>query len=355
MMANPQNVEALGEKLNVRWKNLAAARSRSTEMLRKLQEALSWFDSSDLSVVVFGSLARGELTQGSDIDWTLLVDGQADPQHLETSLELKGKIESFFHKGPGQEQTFGGMAFSHSLVHDIGGQDDTNKNTTRRILLLLESVAIGRSEAYGRIVTAVLNRYLLEDRAFATSASVTDRVPRFLLNDFARYWRTMAVDFAYKARTRQGKGAAIRNLKLRMSRKLLYVSGLLSCFACTPAFAQPRCGRSDGLEPPAKCVECLRTFMARSPLEIIAGAVLTLGDSALPAGQKIVSAYDEFVGLLADPDRRKHIEDVSPEDMETDQAFREAREVSHRFRDGVLELFFDTDPLRNLTRMYGVF
>ena len=34
-------------------------------------------------------------------------------------------------------------------------------------------------------------------------------VPRFLLNDFARYWWTMAVDFAYKQRTRFGEGAAI--------------------------------------------------------------------------------------------------------------------------------------------------
>jgi hypothetical protein len=28
------------------------------------------------------------------------------------------------------------MAFSHGIVHRIGGQNDTNKNTTQRILLL---------------------------------------------------------------------------------------------------------------------------------------------------------------------------------------------------------------------------
>jgi predicted nucleotidyltransferase len=35
--------------------------------------ALRRIDSED--AVVFGSLARGEFTAGSDIDWTLLVDG----------------------------------------------------------------------------------------------------------------------------------------------------------------------------------------------------------------------------------------------------------------------------------------
>jgi hypothetical protein len=31
------------------------------------------------------------------------------------------------------------MIGSHDIVHEIGGEDDTNSNTTRRVLLLLES------------------------------------------------------------------------------------------------------------------------------------------------------------------------------------------------------------------------
>ena len=34
------------------------------------------------------------------------------------------------------------MAFSHEIVHHIGGQADTNRNTTQRILLLLEATAL---------------------------------------------------------------------------------------------------------------------------------------------------------------------------------------------------------------------
>jgi hypothetical protein len=45
-------------------------------------------------------------------------------------------------KAPGQTGTFGNMAFSHDIIHQIGGQNDSNKNTTQRILLLLESVEL---------------------------------------------------------------------------------------------------------------------------------------------------------------------------------------------------------------------
>lgn len=53
---------------------------RKTTDLRERLSALSEFSSEDASVVVFGSVGRGEVTDASDVDWTLLVDGPADPQ-----------------------------------------------------------------------------------------------------------------------------------------------------------------------------------------------------------------------------------------------------------------------------------
>ncbi len=35
-----------------------------------------------MSVVVTGSFARGEATEGSDFDWMLLVDGASDSEHF---------------------------------------------------------------------------------------------------------------------------------------------------------------------------------------------------------------------------------------------------------------------------------
>jgi Putative nucleotidyltransferase DUF294 len=156
---------------------------------------------TEYSILVFGSIGRDELTPGSDLDWTLLVDGIADPAHLDVALAIRRKLDDVGYKQPGPEGVFGNFAFSHELIHQIGGQDDSNANTTRRILLLLEGQAIGRGDAYNRVVSAILHRYLKEDRGLWYGSSEF-KVPGFLLNDIARYWGTMAVDFAYKQRTR---------------------------------------------------------------------------------------------------------------------------------------------------------
>lgn len=39
----------------------------------------------DSTFVMFGSMARNEVTAGSDLDWTLLVDGQCDTRHLDVT------------------------------------------------------------------------------------------------------------------------------------------------------------------------------------------------------------------------------------------------------------------------------
>ena len=183
-----------------------------------------------------------------------------------------------------------------------------------------------------------------------------------MLNDFARYWRTMAVDFAYKHRKRQGKGAAIRNLKLRFSRKLLFAAALLSCFSCQVQVARDvdpaPCPQTE-----AECIDCLRAFLRKTPLEVLAAVVLHLLDRAAngeaaaalaAAASDTLTSYDRFIGILADETKRRHLEQLSPEDIDDDPEFQAARGASHAFRDGLLRIFFDTE-LAELTRFYGVF
>jgi predicted nucleotidyltransferase len=347
------SIDLLATRVGASWPNLAAARAASVARMKDLEDDLSTYGSLDVSIVFFGSLARKELTAESDPDWTLLVDGEADPNHLETAREVGNLIARRFAKEPGREGTFGSLSFSHDLVHQIGGQDDTNRNTTRRILLLLESDVVGRPDARDRVLNSILRRYLLEDATFARRRT-TLHVPRFLLNDFARYWRTMAVDFAYKARSRAGHGFGIRNFKLRMSRKLIYVAGLLTCFSCHMGTA--RNGGSAGCQKAdEECIDCLRTFMRRPPLEMLAQVLLSLSPQADDTARKIMDSYDRFIGILSNAERRRELENLGPEDLDS-SVFREPREISHSFADGVLELFFKVDEtITNLTRQYGVF
>jgi hypothetical protein len=171
----------------------------------------------DTSVVLFGSIARAEMTLGSDADWILLVDGQSFPEHQEQTTDAGQLLHANGFGEPGRSGVFGCMVSSHSLVHQIGGEDDKNSNTTRRVLLLLESIAVGDAEAYNRVRRQILNRYIRDDRGLLYGSGQA-KVPRFLLNDLTRYWRTVTVDFVYKQRADAGKKWALRNAKLRMSR-----------------------------------------------------------------------------------------------------------------------------------------
>jgi hypothetical protein len=160
-----------------------------------------------------------------------LIDGQADPQHLQMAQEVVGRLGKAEFNPPGATGIFGSMTFSHDLVQKIGGREDTNENTTRRVLLLQESAAFGKSDAYERVVRLLLSRYLKDDYGLRFG-TLKYKVPRFLLNDIVRYWRTVTVDFVEKQRGQAGHGWGLRNAKLRMSRKLIFATGMLSCFSC---------------------------------------------------------------------------------------------------------------------------
>jgi len=146
-----------------------------------LFEKIPKYTSEDTSLVVFGSLARGEWTSASDLDWTYLIDGQANSDHLVIAQKMQTilKDHEAEFRPPGQTGTFGNMAFSHDIIHQIGGQNDTNKNTTQRILLLLESASIGKNvQAYERVTKGVINRYLEEDNHLLTEETAHDTACR---------------------------------------------------------------------------------------------------------------------------------------------------------------------------------
>lgn len=344
----------LRDRMGAEWPHVSASRERARRMVAHLHQELNQprLIPSETTLVVFGSLARGELTQGSDVDWTLLVDGPADPYHPLAAQRIGGRMREMDLPPPAPGGPFGSVTFSHDLIHHIGGDDDTNRNTTQRLLLLLESAPIGSARAYDRVIANILARYVEED--IVSPGDTPNRVPRFLQNDISRYWRTMAVDFAHKRRARGAAGWALRNAKLRMSRKLMYAAGLLSCFSCDAAF-RPAVRRQPWHDA-QQVVEHLARMVRTTPLDMVAEAVLSYFGELSGAAERLFGAYDEFLGLLDDPRTRGHLNALSPSQADADPVYQRVRELGTRFQDALTEIFFHADtPLRGLTIRYGVF
>ncbi|HLM82057.1 MAG TPA: nucleotidyltransferase domain-containing protein [Terriglobales bacterium] len=339
-------------------KNCRESSLKKREELDQLLSAgIPKYASEDTSLVVFGSLARQEWTSGSDLDWTYLIDGEANSDHLRIAQEIRRLLES--EKGkfkpPGQTETFGNLAFSHDLIHQIGGQNDTNKNTTRRVLLLLESVPIGRrTEAHERVLRGVVNRYLEEDNHPLTADGKRYRVPRFLLNDLVRFWRTMAVDFASKQRDRGGSGWGLRNAKLRMSRKLIFASGLLVCFSANLDPEPQSRISTDNSDIKLPLVKHIRDSLRLTPLDILAKSIEKYEIPQL-IGEELFGSYTEFLEIIDDEASRHALEVLRASDSRTDRTFQRVRKVSEAFGHALDYIFFENKLVAPLTRKYGVF
>jgi hypothetical protein len=376
--AEPRALIKLADSLGCEWPHLRKAGQEAEKAIADLNDLLrrelgNNYASEDANLVVFGSLARKEwIDYVSDLDWTYLVDGQARSEHLRVSQEIKkalptdfrkpagphsrrGKDKEYRFSEPGPTGTFGNLAFSHQLIHQIGGQDDTNRNTTQRILLLLESKPVGMRGAHERVVRAIIKRYLDEEPHLVSREGSRFKVPRFLLNDIVRFWRTMAVDFASKQRDRGGDGWGLRNAKLRMSRKLIFVSGLLTCFSCyLDSYLQSKISTESRDIKLAHLENHLWQYLQQTPLDILALSI-EKNNISRDIAVKMFSAYDKFLEIMSDSERRHHLKDLRVIDSRTDSVFKEVTTVSDQFADALHDIFFKNDGLSPLTEKYGVF
>lgn len=338
-----------------RWQNIMAAEKLTHENIQAITglfEGYPPLSSADADFVVFGSIARNECTIGSDVDWTLLIDGQVSDQHAD-SVKIIGKL---LEKGEfakhGTSGMFGQISFSHDLVHYIGGEDDTNHNISRRILLLLESekMCIGGESnqsgtAHERVKKAILKEYIQHDSGFSSVSKQNARVPRFLLNDIIRFWRTMCVDFAYKQKQQDGHKWGLRNIKLRMSRKLIYLKGLLMCYSCY---------RHDEITKD-NIAQHLFDLSQLTPLDVM---IKVLSDE-IPESTLIglLNGYDHFLGTLNDKGIRETLESLKMTDAYKNEVFLAEREMAHKFQE-LLSDTFETEKSGNLkefTKNYLIF
>ena len=330
------HTELLAEQAGIAIPHILQARRDTQDAFLATRQALEGEGIPDsVSVCVFGSWARGELTAGSDHDWAILTAQPTHEQDPEISAAMRAAKR---HLGgedhaPGPQQIFGVPFDVHMLVHNVGLDDDSNQNLTRRMLLLLESAALtGSTHAFGR--EAVLDRYMND--------GVKDFwPPRFLLNDLIRYWRTICVDFEGKHRDSHDTDPkwVTRNAKLRTSRKLLFAGGLIPILLC------------QGYEK-----EQMKTFLLRwlsaPPLDRLSAAFLWAQAEA--EGARALDAYDRWLAIQQESQARAELRTLTRTTRHDSDLFREIKTIAEQFERSLLTLLFDS-PLRQLSRELLVF
>ncbi len=286
---------------------------------------------SDASVVLLGSWGRRELTAGSDDDWLLIVEGPRR-EGLGVAVDAVREVLGGERAGPGPQGTFGTVAFGHDLVRHIGLEDDDNRNLTRRMLLMLESVPVVGDDVHRAVWERILDRYMSDSRADRRGP------PRLFLNDVMRYWRTIAVDFAGKHRDTDAKWG-LRNAKLRTSRKMLFAGGLVPILRCHAL-------RHDD------AAAFLAQQLALPATDRVADAFLAAEQH--DAGVRCLGAYDRFTGMIGDPAVRDELAALDRETALDSLTFREVRRLAAELQNGLLALLFETS-LAPAVREYAIF
>jgi predicted nucleotidyltransferase len=301
----------------------------SNRAIQKLRRQLRSENSQpNETVITCGSYSRGEASAQSDIDYFMLVaarsDGSPRPDRKRLA-EIEQTIKALIPRGPAKDGAFAKYQTREQLLANIGGQNDSNDNITRRILFLLEGNWLTGESEFVALRRAVLEKYI--------APNITDhQLALFLLNDLIRYYRTMAVDYEFKTvQATPRKSWALRNIKLIFSRKLLYASGLFSV-ALT---ADRRRDRKieilvDLFSKP--CIERLEAICGKARIA------------------RVLACYERFLTCISSAENRGHLEDLALADRDKDPLFRDIKNEGHSFTRELLALFeitFEpTHPIR---------
>jgi hypothetical protein len=257
--------------------------------------------SSSISIVVTGSFGRKEASINSDIDYFIICKDQVSLDKIRKPEIAAGVLEiikKYVEKDPGSTGTFGADP-SHlaELSENIGGPIESNKQLTRRLLLILEGDWIYGESTFNEARDILAEKYL---QSFSLK-----KVPKFFLNDVIRYHRTVAVDFQQKVDG--GKGWGLRNVKLRLSRKMLYFGGLIAATELINIDQSQRKSKLlEIIQKPA--VERIQHY-----------------GSCEEINHKILDVYNKFLQKIESPEIRAELDNLQRDKREDSLVFKELR------------------------------
>lgn len=299
---------------------------------------------SCVDVLGLGSMGRYEMSSESDLDYLIVCHADDEHDHAPDIDQVDSLrfvvIEGKELRPPGATGLFGASIRDEDLYAFIGLERDTNETHSRRALVLEESVSLHDPALHVELLRKMSVRYV---DAIPLGRS---RVPRFLLNDLARYWRQLAVD--YQAKSETGQPSNLRRLKLIGPRKFTYASSVLPLLA----LELRELDKEDIVERVVEVFQVPPTLRFLDEVEYLGTVGATdLVEPALAA----LAAMDKFNGLLSDSEWRQRVQAAESRDEAEDlPEFRAGRDLARELQ-GHLDAVFFSPKLEQLTRKYLVF
>lgn len=274
-----------------------------------LSEALEGSSNKEkITIITTGSYGRKEASTSSDLDLFIFFDSDRPEDVLsEEKLAIEAIVNKYISKDTGDTGTFGVEAvvrFSDMQIN-IGGDNDTNANLTRRMLFLLEGTWLYGEERFNTYRTDLLSKYI-------KAGNPDKQISRFLLNDIIRYYRTITTDFEFKV-SESKKSWGLRNVKLRFSRKFLYFGGIISVAQTALNSNSEKTGE----------------FSKLFDLTVL-NRIWELGPDN-PHTKEIFDIYQHFLGTIGDKSKRQVLDKISRDERESCTLFLEMRAKSREF------------------------
>jgi len=267
----------------------------------------------EFCVVAVGSYGRYEASEQSDLDVYVIYTSK---MHWATRNKIDGIIRETA-KGSGIKCSGGFESIPLAdMRKNIGGKNDTNSSITNRILFLLESECLYNERFFNKAYEEILKKYLKE------VLDSKDKPPRFLLSDIIRYYRTICVDYEFKT-IEANKEWAIRNIKLRFSRKGLYFGGIIVLLNSLNKNADIR-------------YDYIKNNL-RSPFADKMSHILL--DQKISDGYKdILVLYADFLQEISKKRVRDQLDELKKADRKEDAVFCKLSKMSGQFNTHLLEL-----------------
>ncbi|SFC07648.1 nucleotidyltransferase domain-containing protein [Pragia fontium] len=250
----------------------------------------------EFAIITTGSFGRNEASEESDLDYFIICKTEPISTELEKShsKNIENIIKKHIKKSEGDTGTFGCEAIVtiNQLRRNIGGTSDSNQSLTRRMLFLLEGKSLYGDSYFNEFRHSIAKTYI-------KIKSKRQALPKFLLNDIIRYYRTIATDFQHKV-SEANKPWGLRNIKLRFSRKILYFAGIITVAESTKAKNENE--RIDhiltSLEKPA----LFRLFFELSNHE---------EEKIKEKLRELFHIYNFFLEKIENPENRKQLESIT--------------------------------------------